>query len=696
MGPAPVNTKTINDILAHFERTADQFFSKDEFKARLKSGQKLRIKYGVDVTAPTLHIGHAVNLWLMRYLQDRGHKVIFLIGDFTTAIGDPDGKMDTRPVIPQEDIERNAKEFIEQAKMVLRFDDPELLEIRRNSEWLDRLSLRNFLELVSHVTHAKLISRDMFQKRIEMKREIHVHEMLYPVLQGWDSVEMQADLTIIGSDQLFNEMMGRTFQEKNRQKPQTIITTKITPGIDGKQKQSKSLGNYVGLAHSPRDKFGRVMSIPDELIEQWFVVYTDLPMTEIAELRPLIKSKPRDAKIRLAAAIVARYHGVEVAAAETEWFEDTISRGNVPDDIPTLPLITDRMSCFDLVKLTRPDKSKSDTRRLIQQGGVELNGDKVDEPEEELYLKTNDILKVGKRNWFRIEIIGVNDIETEKLWMKPLKIEDIDIIRKYMTSWEIVKYLGKLPAKKIAQKVATEVFKKVIAQPEPKDQWLWKIMPKSAPDSIIGVAHLAREGEGGNQNVWLAPEHQDTGLAHQAMVALNEHAFNNLGFNTMIIKDAFAHAVRDVEDLRTHFMKMEPAIQPTGQAGGMSVTRQAWQQTHPPAPPPTTPAFIDPMLEEEMMRVANPYNPLLPERMFAPPPAPPVAPPPAAPAVTPPVAPPTVTILPVPLTPLALPFPPAQQQPVTPPAPRKLTPEEEAEIERLLQGPQPPKPPMGK
>jgi tyrosyl-tRNA synthetase len=702
MGAIPVSTKTINDILAHFERTADQFFSKDEFKARLKSGQKLRIKYGVDVTAPTLHIGHAVNLWLMRYLQDRGHKVIFLIGDFTTAIGDPDGKMDTRPVIPQEDIERNAKEFIEQARMVLRFDDPELLEIRRNSEWLDRLSLRNFLELASTVTHAKLISRDMFQKRIEQKREIHIHEMLYPMLQGWDSVEMQADLTIIGSDQLFNEMMGRTFQEKNRQKPQTIITTKITPGIDGKQKQSKSLGNYVGLAHSPRDKFGRVMSIPDELIEQWFVVYTDLPMTEIAELRPLIKSKPRDAKIRLAAAIVARYHGVEVAAAETEWFEDTISRGNVPDDIPTLPLITDRMSCFDLVKLTRPDKSKSDTRRLIQQGGVELNGDKVEEPEEQLYLKTNDILKVGKRNWFRIEIIGVNDIETEKLWMKPLKIEDIDVIRKYMTSWEIVKYLGKLPAKKIAQRVAAEVFKKVIAQPEPKDQWLWKIMPKSSPADIIGVAHLAREGEGGNQNVWLAPEHQDTGLAHQAMVALNEHAFNNLGFNTMIIKDAFAHAVRDVEDLRTHFMKMEPALQPTAQPGGMSVTRQAWQQTHPPVtPPPAVPAVIDPMLEEEMMRVANPYNPLLPERMFAPPPTPPV--PPAAPLPAPPVVtPPTVTILPVPLMPLALPFPPAQPvtpqavPPVPPPVPRKPTPEEEVEIERMMQGPQPPKPPMGK
>ncbi|MEZ0261403.1 MAG: tyrosine--tRNA ligase [Alphaproteobacteria bacterium] len=687
MGVPPVTTKQLNEILAHFERTADQFFSKDEFKARLKSGQKLRIKYGVDVTAPTLHIGHAVNLWLMRYLQDRGHKVIFLIGDFTTAIGDPDGKMDTRPVIPQEDIERNAKEFIEQAKMVLRFDDPELLEIRRNSEWLDRLSLRNFLELASQVTHAKLISRDMFQKRIEQKREIHIHEMLYPMLQGWDSVEMQADLTIIGSDQLFNEMMGRTFQEKNRQKPQTIITTKITPGIDGKQKQSKSLGNFVGLAHSPRDKFGRVMSIPDELIEQWFIIYTDLSMSDINDLRPLIKSKPRNAKIRLAAAIVERYHGLEVAAAEMEWFEDTISRGNVPEDIPTLSLITDRMECFDLVKLTRPEKSKSDTRRLIQQGGVELNGEKIEKPDEELLLKTNDILKVGKRNWFRIEIVGVNNIETEKLWMKPLVIEDIDLIRKYIPAWDIVRYLSRLQAAGATPK--KEVFKKVITQPEPKTQWLWKIAEKKAPDAVIGVAHLAREGEGGSQNVWLAPAFQDAGLVHEAMVALNEHAFNNLGFNTMIIKDAFAHAVRDVEDLRSHFAKHEPAIQPTAQ--GLSVTRQAWQQTHPPVALPPAPV-LDWMQEEEMMRVANPYNPLLPERAFVAPPPPPVTPPPAAPPVTPPVA------APPPVTPTALPFPPSQPAtpPAPPPQPPKLTPEEEAELERQLMGPQPPKPPMGK
>src|SRR5690606_34551494 len=247
----------IDHILAHFERTSDQFFSKDEFRAKLRSRRKLRIKYGVDVTAPTLHIGHAVNLWLMRYLQTMGHKVVFLIGDFTTRIGDPDGRLDTRPVIPREEIEKNAEAFIAQAKMVLRFDDPELIEIRRNSEWLDKLAMQDFMNLLSMVTHARLLSRDMFQARIEAEKDIYMHEILYPVLQGYDSVAVESDLTIIGSDQLFNEMMGRFFQERMGQKPQTIITTKITPGIDAKAKQSKSLGNYIGLAHTPRDKFGR-------------------------------------------------------------------------------------------------------------------------------------------------------------------------------------------------------------------------------------------------------------------------------------------------------------------------------------------------------------------------------------------------------------------------------------------------------
>ncbi len=731
-----MNTKIINETLAHFERTGDQFFSKDEFRDKLKSGKKLRIKYGVDVTAPTLHIGHAVNLWLMRYLQDKGHKVIFLIGDFTTRIGDPDGKLETRPIIDREDIERHAKEFIEQAKMVLRFDDPELLEIRYNADWLDRLPLQHFLDLLSQVTHSRLVSRDMFQKRIEAGKEIHMHELIYPILQGWDSVAVESDLTIIGSDQLFNEMMGRFFQERNGQKPQTIITTKITPGLDGKAKQSKSLGNYVGLAHSPRDKFGRVMSIPDPLMEEWFIVYTDLPMTEIAGLKKLIKSDPREAKLRLATSIVARYHGTATALTERDWFEAAFSKKTVPDDIPSLPVINNRIGCFDLVKLTRPEKSKSDTRRLIRQGGVELNGDKLTNPDEELLVKTNDILKVGKRNWFRIEIVYLNVIETERLWIKPLEAQDLDLIVKYLPEWEIVKYLtaplsAKMsqPAKKAAQpfklmtapagaasskaadNIAREVFKKVISQPEPKDEWLWKIIAKAEPEQIVGVAHLRRDFEFGNQNVWIEPEHRGQGFTKETVAALNTFAFDNLNFSTMVFKDAFQHAARDIEDLRSHFSKLE--VKSAGEQGAsFHVTREAWRDMQPQQPANSSVAQamqavaappVDPLIMEEMLRQQGAPPPATPAQAQPAQPAAgqpvplqaipgqaipgqPIPGQPAPVALPPGVVPPPGWVPGMPLPPAATPLPPAAAP--QPPVPTPQPP----------QGPAPPapKPPTGK
>ncbi len=679
-----VSTKTINDILAHFERTAEQFFSKDELRAKMRGTKKLRIKYGVDVTAPTLHIGHAVNMWLMRFLQDRGHKVVFLIGDFTTRIGDPSGKSDTRPVIPREEIENNARLFIAQAQMVLRFDDPNLIEIRRNSEWYDKMQLQDFMNLLSQVTHARLISRDMFQQRIEGGRDIHMHEMLYPILQGYDSVMVEADMTVIGSDQLFNEMMGRFFQEKSGMKPQTIVTTKITPGIDGKAKQSKSLGNYIGLAHSPRDKFGRVMSIPDELIEEYFRIYTDLAVMDIVALKDLIAKKPRDAKMKLAKSIVERYHGAKVASWEEEWFDSTVSKGLQPDDIPTLSVRRPEITALELVFLARPGKSKGDTRRLLQQGGVELNGDKLQTPDEMLMVKTNDILKVGKRGWFRIEIVSNQVLTTEHLRLDSLLVTDIPTMTKYLPAWEIVKYLTKplsawianadgkpvavkiaaapAPASSAVASISREVFNKVITAPEPKDEWLWKIALKTEPDAMIGVAHLRRDFEHGNQNVWLVPKHQDAGLAHEAMAAINEHAFTNLGFNTMIFKEAFSHVAREEPDLRTRFMGLEPAIRPMDAAAGTwGVTKAAWQQTHPPAGP-AAPSPMDPIIEEELFKAANPH-------LFLTAAAPVAAPPTAAPSVMPasPLATPISTAVnPPPVTPVKPPVAPVAPPPMDP------------------------------
>jgi tyrosyl-tRNA synthetase len=387
-------------VIQEISRTTEEIFSLKELEKLLDSGRQLRIKYGVDVTAPTLHIGHAVNLWMMRKFQDLGHKVIFLIGDFTTQIGDPTGKNKTRPIIPRDQIEKNTLEFIDQAKMVLRFDDRNLLEIRRNSEWFDKLPTAEFLKLMSMVTNARLISRDMFQKRIKDGVDIYEHELVYPILQGYDSVVLKSDLTIIGSDQLFNEMLGRFYQEKSDQNPQVIITTKITPGIDGKEKQSKSLGNYIGLAHSSRDKFGRVMSIPDNLIADYLRVYTEVPIAEVARIEKIIPNNPMIQKKFLAYKIVERYHGSKVAMEEQKWFEKTFSARLIPADIKEIA-VNFPTDIFMVVKeYFGEKKSNSEIRRLFEQGAVSLNQSKISDTKKS--VGNGDIIKIGKRVWFKL------------------------------------------------------------------------------------------------------------------------------------------------------------------------------------------------------------------------------------------------------------------------------------------------------
>lgn len=395
---------SIEQLKKSFERTTQEVISKKEWEEMLQSGRKLRIKYGVDVTAPHLHIGHAVNLWMMRQLQEMGHCVIFLIGDFTTTIGDPTGKNKLRPIIPKEEIEANIHAFIEQAKMVLRFDDPELLEIRRNSEWYSAMALPEFLRLLSLVTHSRLLSRDMFDKRIKEGSDIFMHELLYPVLQGYDSFVLDSDVTIIGSDQLFNEMMGRFFQDKFGQRQQVIITTKITPGINGQAKQSKSLGNYVGLGHNAGEKFGRLMSIPDPLIEEYTLVYTDAAGAELHEIIGLIETNPHEAKKRMATAVTRRYHGTGVANNERSAFERVFSLGQPPENIPLVEIPGTETDVVSLLRLciSRTEKSSNELRRLIEQGGVRIDGEKVTDPKSVITPRKDQVIQVGKRSWFKI------------------------------------------------------------------------------------------------------------------------------------------------------------------------------------------------------------------------------------------------------------------------------------------------------
>jgi tyrosyl-tRNA synthetase len=397
--PVRHDPKTVKKLLDELKRTTDSVVTFEALEKLLLSGKQLRMKYGVDVTAPTLHIGHAVNLWMYRKLQDLGHKVVFLIGDFTTQIGDPTGRDKRRPVISDADIKKNAREFIKQATMVLKADKP-VFEIRRNSEWFSKMKAKDLLQLMSQVTHEKLIARDMFKKRIAEKKEIYMHEMVYPLLQGYDSVELESDLTIIGSDQLFNEMMGRFYQDKMGQTPQVILTSKITPGIDGKEKQSKSLGNYIGLQHEPQEKFRRVMSIPDNLVEEYFSIYTDVPVDSLAELNRLQKKDPLAAKKRLAFEIVARYHGKKIAQQASVWFETRISKKEGTDVVATSP--TKNTTAFELVKqaneLLGMKRSGSEVRRLFAQHAISINGTEVTDLAFSVVLDTKKptLVKIGK------------------------------------------------------------------------------------------------------------------------------------------------------------------------------------------------------------------------------------------------------------------------------------------------------------
>jgi tyrosyl-tRNA synthetase len=403
MKPRPTKSATID--LSDLARTTDEIFSLDELRTKIEENRPLRIKYGVDVTAPFLHIGHAVNLWMMRHFQEHGHKVVFLIGDFTTRIGDPTGKSKTRIQIHRDEIDRNAEEFIKQVGLIL-LTTPDVFEVRRNSEWFDKMQVDEFMSLLSLVTHSRLIERDMFQRRIEQRHEIYMHEMLYPILQGYDSFMLESDLTIVGSDQLFNELMGRFYQDRFGQRPQVVMTTKITPGIDGKEKQSKSLGNYIAITDTPRDKFGKVMSISDSLIVPYFRVYTNLPLLHIQEIEGGLVSgsiHPMQAKKELAAAIVVRYHGKEVASEEEHWFTKAFSERKIPNNIPEIIISHQRLP-LEVLQMCLVSESKSALRRLIGAGGLRINNERVDEMKAPLDLKDGDVVKVGKTKWFRIRI----------------------------------------------------------------------------------------------------------------------------------------------------------------------------------------------------------------------------------------------------------------------------------------------------
>jgi len=382
-----------------------EILPEDEFRAKLersvRTGRPLRVKLGFDPSRPDLHIGHAVVLEKLRQFQELGHRVIFIIGDFTAMIGDPSGRSKTRPALTLEETQVNARTYLEQVGLLL---DVTQAEIRSNSEWLAPMSFADVIRVASHVTVSQMLERDDFHDRFNNEQPIALHEFLYPLAQGIDSVQVRADVELGGTDQRFNFLLARHLQVHAGQEPQAIVLMPLLEGTDGVQKMSKSLGNYIAVLDSPRDMFGKVMSIPDELIVRYYRYATFASAAEVEAMESALregKLHPRDAKALVAERLVARYHGEEAAFAACQEFDRMFRHKQLPDDIETVMLQLP-MPLVDALVAVGIVPSKSEARRLIAQGGVYVNGDRVSDLAA--YLSSGEhIVKVGKRRFVRIQ-----------------------------------------------------------------------------------------------------------------------------------------------------------------------------------------------------------------------------------------------------------------------------------------------------
>lgn len=402
-------TDEIREAMALIRRGTDTFLIEEEFEQKLArskaTGEPLRCKLGLDPTAPDIHIGHTVVLNKLRQLQDLGHQVIFLVGDFTAAIGDPSGRNATRPPLSPEQIEANAQTYLNQAGMVL---DLERTEVRYNSEWSNALGTTGLIQLASRYTLARLLERDDFAKRYAEQLPIAMHELLYPLMQGYDSVALKADLELGGSDQRFNLLVGRELQRQYDQEPQCILTMPLLVGLDGVVKMSKSKHNYIGITDAPNDMFGKVMSISDDLMWNWYDLLSLRGNDEIATLRRECAEgrNPRDAKVLLAKEIVTRFHNASAADAAEAEFNNRFRAGAVPDDIESVEVesVDGQIGVAAMLKAAGMVESNGEANRNIDQKGVRINGETV--TDRGLKIKAGETLtvQVGKRRWKKITV----------------------------------------------------------------------------------------------------------------------------------------------------------------------------------------------------------------------------------------------------------------------------------------------------
>ena len=396
---------SVEEQLQEITRGADGVLGEDELLAKLKLGRPLRIKAGFDPTAPDLHLGHTVLINKMRQFQDLGHEVMFLIGDFTGMIGDPTGKTVTRPPLTQDDVAENARTYREQIFKIL---DPERTRIMFNSSWMGKMSAADLIQLAARHTVARMLERDDFNKRYKTGQPIAIHEFLYPLVQGYDSVAMQADVELGGTDHKFNLLVGRQLQQGYGQEPQVVITMPLLEGLDGVQKMSKSLGNYIGINEEPGEIFGKVMSISDDLMWRYFELLSFRPLTEVADLKNRVEqgANPRDIKFLLAEELVARFNSESAAVRAREEFVARFQKGATPDQMPEHQLAGPGGSLALVLALREAGltSSTSEAIRMIQQGAVKVDGEKISDRDSVLAAGSVYVCQVGKRKFARITL----------------------------------------------------------------------------------------------------------------------------------------------------------------------------------------------------------------------------------------------------------------------------------------------------
>lgn len=394
-----------NDSLQEISRGTDEILPVKDLIERLASGKTLCIKAGFDPTAPDLHLGHTVLINKMRQFQDLGHEVVFLIGDFTGLIGDPTGKNSTRPALTPDEVKENARSYEQQIFKIL---DAEKTQVKFNSSWMGEMKAGELVQLAAHHTVARMLERDDFNKRYKAGQPISIHEFLYPLVQGYDSVALKADVELGGTDQKFNMLVGRQLQEAYGQKPQVVITVPILEGLDGVNKMSKSLGNYIGISEAPAEQFGKIMSLSDELMWRYFELLSFRPLSEIERFKKQIAdgANPRDIKFLLAEEIVGRFHSETDATRAREDFIARFQKGAMPDDMPELELglASGQRSIPQILKAAGLTKSTSEAARLIKQGGVRIDGEKVADGSLEIAIGTTHIFQVGKRKFARVTL----------------------------------------------------------------------------------------------------------------------------------------------------------------------------------------------------------------------------------------------------------------------------------------------------